>query len=147
LLSTLVVPEGNAQISGELDGTIEDHITRTKVIPREISTDDGYANTKIRAKWLSGGVEIFSISGSKGKKMTTEDEWESEEYKDSRNNRSAVESLMFTIKHNFEFGVVMRRGIENVRAELLEKVIGYNFCRILEVKKQNRKRELQKAAA
>ncbi|TWU35495.1 hypothetical protein S225a_08590 [Candidatus Brocadiaceae bacterium S225] len=146
-VSTLVVPEGNAADSGELDGTIEDHITRTKVIPREISTDDGYANTKIRAKWLSGGVEIFSISGSKGKKMTTEDEWESEEYKDSRNNRSAVESLMFTIKHNFEFGVVMRRGIENVRAELLEKVIGYNFCRILEVKKQNRKRELQKAAA
>ncbi len=146
-VSTLVVPEGNAADAGELDGTIEDHVTRTKVIPGEISTDDGYANAKIRAKWLSGGVEIFSISGSKGKKMTTEQEWESEEYKESRNNRSAVESLMFTIKHNFEFGVVMRRGIKNVRAELLEKVIAYNFCRILEVKKQNRKRELQKAAA
>jgi hypothetical protein len=28
----------------------------------------------------------------------------------------------------------MRRGIENVRAELLEKVIAYNFCRIILVK-------------
>lgn len=146
-VSTLVVPKGNAADSSELDGTIEDHINRTKVVPDEISTDDGYANAKIRAKWLSGGVKIFSISGSKGKKMTTEQEWESEEYQVSRNNRSAVESLMFTIKHNFEFGVVMRRGIKNVRAELLEKVIAYNFCRILEVKKQNRKRELQRAAA
>jgi IS5 family transposase len=145
-VSTLVVPKGNAADSGELNGTIEDHVTRTKVIPKKVSTDDGYANAKIRTKWLSGGVEIFSISGSKGKNMTTEEEWESEEYKESRNNRSAVESLMFTIKHNFEFGVVMRRGIENVRAELLEKVIAYNFCRILEVKKQNRKCELQKAA-
>jgi len=146
-VSTLVVPKGNAADSGELNGTIEDHVTRTTVIPKKVSTDDGYANAKIRTKWLSGGVEIFSISGSKGKNMTTEEEWESEEYKESRNNRSAVESLMFTIKHNFEFGVVMRRGIENVRAELLEKVIAYNFCRILEVRKQNRKRELQKAAA
>lgn len=146
-VSSLVVPKGNAADSGELNGTIEDHIMRTKVIPNKVSTDDGYANAKIRTKWLSGGVKIFSISGSKGKKMTTEEEWESEEYKESRNNRSAVESLMFTIKHNFEFGVVMRRGIENVRAELLEKVIAYNFCRILEVKKRNRKRELQKAAA
>ncbi|GAX60488.1 transposase and inactivated derivatives, IS5 family [Candidatus Scalindua japonica] len=146
-VSTLVVPKGNAADSGELNGTIEDHIMRTEVIPQKVSTDDGYANAKIRTKWLSAGVEIFSISGSKGKNMITEEEWESEEYKESRNNRSAVESMMFTIKHNFEFGVVMRRGIENVRAELLEKVIAYNFCRILEVKKQNRKRELQKVAA
>ena len=146
-VSTLVVPEGNAADAGELDGVIEDHIARTKVVPEKVSTDDGYANTKIRTKWLSDGVKIFSISGSKGKNMITEEEWESEEYKETRNNRSAVESLMFTIKHNFEFGVVMRRGIENVRAELLEKVIAYNFCRILEVKKQNRKRESQKVAA
>ncbi len=54
------------------------------------------------------------------------------------NNRSEVESLMFSIKHNFEFGVVMYLGIKNVRVELLEKVIAYNSCRILEVKKQNR---------
>ncbi len=49
-VSTLVVPKGNAADSSELDGTIEDHINQTKVVPDEISTDDGYANAKIRAK-------------------------------------------------------------------------------------------------
>jgi hypothetical protein len=29
----------------------------------------------------------------------------------------------------------MRRGIENVRAELLEKVLAYIFCRMVEVRK------------
>jgi hypothetical protein len=146
-VSSLIVPEGNAADSGELNGVIEDHLSRTAVLPQEISTDDGYANTKIRGEWLLKGVEVFSISGSKGKKITTEQEWESEEYRESRNWRSAVESLMFTIKHSFGFGKVMRRGIENVRAELLEKVISYNFCRILAVREQNRKLELEKAAA
>ena len=146
-VSTLIVPEGNAADSGELDEVIKEHRKRTQVLPKIISTDDGYANGKIRTKWLSEGVEIFSISGSKGKKMIIEEEWESEEYKESRNDRSAVESLMFTIKHNFEFGVVMRRGIEKVRAELLEKVIAYNFCRILEIRKGKGKYELQKTAA
>ncbi|GAX59433.1 transposase and inactivated derivatives of IS5 family [Candidatus Scalindua japonica] len=60
-VSTLVVPKGNAADSGELNGTIEDHIMRTEVIPQKVSTDDGYANAKIRTKWLSAGVEIFSI--------------------------------------------------------------------------------------
>ncbi len=41
---------------------------------------------------------------------------------------------MFTIKSGFNFGKVMRRGIDNVRAELLEKVMAYNFCRIVEIR-------------
>lgn len=146
-VSSVIVPQGNAADSGELNAVIEDHVNRTKVLPGEISTDDGYANSKIREKWLLKGVKVFSISGSKGKDMTPEQEWESEEYKESRNARSAVESLMFTIKHSFEFGKVMRRGIENVRAELLEKVISYNFCKILAVRKQKRKLDLVKTAA
>ncbi len=32
-----------------------------------------------------------------------------------------AEALMFHLKHRFHFEQVMRRGIENVRAELLEK--------------------------
>ena len=39
-------------------------------------------------------------------------------------------SLMYTIKYGFDFGRVARRGLENVRAELLEKVLAYNFCRL-----------------
>ncbi len=128
------VPEGNAADSGELPELISEAMTRTGVTPNIISCDDGYACRLVRDEFLELGVNVVSISGSKGKKITSQEDWESEEYVDARNNRSAVESLMFTIKHNFNFGKVMRRGIENVRAELLEKVLAYNFCRISNVK-------------
>jgi len=145
-ISTQKVPEGNTADSSELDWILTDHTTRTQVMPWEVSTDDGYANKKIRDKWLVKGVGIFSISGSKGKKMIPEEDWKSEVYKESRNGRSAAESLMFTLKHNFDYGKVMRRGIENARAEQLEKVIAYNFCKIISVREKNKKKELEKAA-
>jgi hypothetical protein len=44
------------------------------------------------------GVKDISISGAKGKKLTELEDWESETYQDARRERSAVESLMFTIK-------------------------------------------------
>lgn len=129
------VPEGNAADSGEFPKIARDAMTRTGVVPNIISGDDGYACRAARDQLLELGVKVVSISGSKGKKITSPEDWESEEYIDARNNRSAVESLMFTIKHGFNFGRVMRRGIENVRAELLEKVLAYNFCRMAEVRK------------
>lgn len=129
------VPEGNAADSGEFSKIAGDAIRRTGVVPGSISCDDGYANRAVRDELLALGVKVVSISGSKGKKMISQEDWESEEYVEARNNRSAVESLMFTIKYGFNFGKVMRRGIENVRAELLEKVLAYNFCRMSEVRK------------
>ena len=72
----------------------------------------------------------MSINGSKGKKITPAADWDSEAYAVARDDRSAVESLMYTIKYGFDFGRVARRGLENVRAELLEKVLAYNFCRL-----------------
>lgn len=77
--------------------------------------------------------------------MTTPGDWESEEYLYARRNRSAVESLMFTIKDGFEFGELGRRGIDAVRDELLEKVRAYNGCRIILMKKRRRE-ELEKTA-
>jgi hypothetical protein len=44
-------------------------------------------------------------------------------YSTARNDRSAVESLMFVLKYCFGFGVLRRRGLDQVRAELTEKVI------------------------
>jgi hypothetical protein len=129
------VPEGNAADSGEFSKIAGDGIRRTGVMPDSISCDDGYANRGVRDELLALGVKVVSISGSKGKKITSQEDWESQEYVEARNNRSAVESLMFTIKYGFNFGKVMRRGIENVRAELLEKVLAYNFCRMSEVRK------------
>jgi IS5 family transposase len=134
------VPEGNAADSSEFLPIAKNGINRTGIIPGVISCDDGYSNRVVRDYFLERGVKVVSISGSKGKKIIGQEDWESEEYVEVRNNRSAVESLMFTIKYGFNFGKVMRRGIENVRAELLEKVLAYNFCRMVEVRKWPRER-------
>jgi len=128
------LPPGNGSDSGHFLEVCRDDIKRTMVIPGKISTDDGYANKGVRVELLEMGVKVVSISGSKGKRIISPEDWENDEYVKARNDRSAVESLMFTIKQGFGFGRVMRRGIENVRAELLEKVIAYNFCRIILVK-------------
>ena len=78
---------------------------------------------------------MVSVSGSKGKKIISTDDWDSAAYVTARRERSAVESLMSTIKSGFDFGQVMRRGAEPVRAELLEKVLAYNCCRMVEKKR------------
>ena len=111
----LLVPESNAADSIKLEPAIRDSIRRTGVIPELVSTDDGYASAKGRAELLAMGVKDVSISGAKGKKLTDPDDWASETYRDARRNRSAVESLMFTIKDGFEFGELGRRGIDAVR--------------------------------
>lgn len=135
-VASLIVPQGNAADSVELASTIRDAIKRTGVIAELVSSDDGYASANGRNEVLSMGVKDISISGAKGKKLTDPDDWDSEEYRDARRNRSAVESLMFTIKDGFAFGELGRRGIDAVRDELLEKVLAYNCCRIILLKKR-----------
>jgi IS5 family transposase len=129
-ITGLIVPQGNASDSGQLVPMFEQVVRRTGVIPETVSVDDGYSSRAGRATLMSRGPEVVSISGSKGKHITPPDEWDSPEYAVARDNRSAVESLMFTIKYGFDFGRVARRGLENVRAELLEKALAYNFCRL-----------------
>jgi len=128
-VSVLVVPLGNASDAGQLNGLIEKHRENTGVLPRVITVDDGYSNKKERDYWLEKGVETFSIGGAKGKKITAEDEWDSEEYCKARNDRSAVESIMYCLKFGYNLGRMMRRGLENVRNEMMEKIIAYNFDR------------------
>jgi hypothetical protein len=124
---------------------VRDSIKHTGVIPELVSTDDGYASAKGRDELLSMGIKDISISGAKGKKLTDEDDWQSEIYRNARRDRSAVESLMFTIKDGFEFGELGRRGIDPVRSELMEKVPAYNCCRIILMRNRRRK-ALDKAA-
>jgi IS5 family transposase len=144
-VTTLIVPEGNAADSGKLTEAIQESINRTGVIAELVSTDDGYASANGKSEVLDMGVKAISISGSKGKKLTEAEDWNSETYKDARRDRSAVESLMFTIKDGFAFGELGRRGIDAVRDELLEKVLAYNCCRIILMKKRHRE-ELQWAS-
>jgi len=148
-VTNLLVPQGNAADSIKLEPAIGEAIRRTGVIPELVSTDDGYASAQGRAEVLAMGVKDLSISGAKGKKLTAPDDWESETYRQARRNRSAVESLMFTIKDGFEFGELARRGIDAVRDELNEKVLAYNCCRIILMRKRrekHRREEMKRAA-
>lgn len=129
-LTGLLVPRGNAADSGQLVPMFDAVVKRTGVVPTTASVDDGYASRLGREALLARGVKTVSISGSKGHRLTPPDDWDAEDYAVARSDRSAVESLMFTIKHGFDFGRVTRRGLANVEAELLEKVIAYNFCRM-----------------
>ena len=143
----LIVPQGNAADSGQLGPMFEQVVRRTGVIPDIVSVDDGYSSRAGRTALLGRGVKVASISGSKGKKITPDADWDSEEYAVARDYRSAVESLMYTIKYGFDFGRVARRGLENVHAELLEKVLAYNFCRIVTCRAaRDREREESQAA-
>jgi hypothetical protein len=126
------------------------HKKNTGVVPEFISADDGYSSTDGREKCLDFGVKDVCLSGSKGKKITPPELWDSAEYIAGRRKRSAVESLMFTIKYLFEFGALRRRGIENVRAELIEEIIAYNFKKKLEwmakLKREEEEQCLKKTA-
>lgn len=146
-VTAVIVPEGNAADSSQLRPVVDTSIKRTGVPPSVLSFDDGYANTKDRKHYLSIGVGVVSFSGSKGKKIIPEEDYSSPAYKKARKDRSAVESLMFTLKHNHDLDQMMRRGIENVRAEILEKSIAYNFFRLRKLRNDRAKEESTKLAA
>jgi hypothetical protein len=144
-VSALIVPDGNAPDSRQLVPAIADSVRRTCVVPELVSADDGYASAAGRDALRDMGVGSISISGAKGKKLTSAEDWESEIYSNARRCRSAVESLMFTIKDGFEFGELGRRGLEAVRDELLEKILAYNTCRIILMRERRREQYDQSA--
>jgi IS5 family transposase len=135
-VAALVVPRGNTADCAELTAAIGKALVRTNIIPDMVSTDDGYASGQGRRALLDMGIADISISGSKGKKLTDPEVWASEPYRLARTRRSAVESLMFTMKDGYDFGELGRRGLEPVREELLEKVLAYNLCRIILIRKR-----------
>ena len=115
---------------------VKEQIRNTAVIPSAVSVDDGYSSEKGREEVLGLGVKIVSISGAKGKKLIGEKQWKSTEYRSARSERSAIESLHFTLKDGFDFGEMTRRTRENVEAEMLEKVLAYNVCHMIRIRKQ-----------
>ena len=145
LVTALLVPEGNAADAPQLPPLVRETRRRTGVDIEQVSSDDGYTSTEGRDALRAMNVDVISFSGSKGKKLTPEKDWNSEPYRQARDDRSAVESLMFCLKYTYEFGQLHRRGIEAVRAELLEKVLAYNVARILLLRE--RKRDAKAKAA
>ncbi len=128
------MPPGNATDSGQLIPAVLDHWERTSVRPNLVSTDDGYSSRGARDDLLRTGVAVVSLSGSKGKQITPADDWQRPEYQAARAHRSGVESLIFTLKDGYQFGPLLRRENANVRAELLEKILAYNFDQIIRVR-------------
>jgi IS5 family transposase len=146
-VSALIVPEGNASDSGQLLDVVVDHWDRSGVLPSLVSSDDGYCNQSAREDLLKIGVAVVSVSGAKGKKITGTEEWNRAEYRAARANRSAVESLMFTLKDGYEFGRLLRRESENVRAELTEKILAYNISQIIRVRQRQGREKLEQSLA
>ena len=135
-VTALILPEGNAADNRQLVDVVLDHWDRSGVRPSLVSSDDGYSDQKARQDLLATGINVVSISGAKGKKITPAEEWNRADYQAARANRSAVESLMFMLKDGYEFGQVLRRQIDPVRAELTEKVLAYNLDQIQRVRQR-----------
>ena len=147
-VTALVLPRGNAADSPHLVSMVKEQITNTGVMPSTASADDGYSTQQGREEVIDLGLKVVSISGAKGKKLIRTQQWKSKPYRQARAERSAMESLVFTLKESFEFGELVRRTHENVLAEMLEKALAYNISQIMRVRKKlSEPEETQRAAA
>ncbi len=124
----LLLPKGNAADSDQLVPMVDEVVARTSVVPAVVSVDDGYASKANVQTLRERGIRVPSINGSKGKALTSAADWSSDEFAQARDCRSAIESLMYTLKQGFHFGEVARRGLAAVHGELLEKALAFNLC-------------------
>jgi hypothetical protein len=155
LITGLLLPKGNASDSHQLVPMFNAVYERTHVVPEVVSVDDGYSSAenvralkarmrellaeqaqgaKVNGEELHDEKFILSLSGSKGRALTAAADWDSDDYEQARDLRSAVESLMFTLKQGFHFGEVARRGLSAAYADLLEKALAYNTCRTIRLR-------------
>ena len=94
------------------------------------------------------GSKWSASAEPKAKKLIEAKQWKSRPYQQARAERSAIESLVFTLKEGFEFGEMARRTHENVLAEMLEKVLAYNISQIIRVRKKlSEAEQMERAAA
>lgn len=119
--------QGNPADAGCLVPGIEQVLARTHTCPEMVITDDGFASQAGREQLQQMGVKRIVLSGAKGRKIMGEEEWSQPETAAARKDRSAVESLIFTLKYMFAFGRMRRRGLQQVHDEMLEKLIAHNF--------------------
>ena len=144
----LFLPRGNAADSLHLVTMVREQIANTGMIPSMASADDGYSSGARAQRVLGLGLKVVSISGAKGKNIIEPQQWKSQPYRQARAERSAMESLVFTLKEGFEFGQMVRRTHDNVLAEMLEKVLAYNICQIIRARKKlSERQETERAAA
>jgi len=145
IITAMQVSEGNTSDKKALIPLLKQDFRRTGVISIIVSTDDGYSwrHNKI---WLEEvGTETISMNGINGRRLTSDEDWESEAYKLARAERSVIEGLISTLKLVHDFGKLSRRGVDNARAEMLEKVIAQNFYRTGTLRRRKREEEARAA--
>lgn len=144
-ITALRVHQGNVADSVELKSLVLEHIAQTGVVPETVSVDDGYASAAQAAAVRALGCEVVSVKGSKGKRQTPPELWESEAYKEARRLRGRAESPISVLKGCYDFGELRRRGLPGVSGELWEKVIAYNLCRTVQLRARKRQERLRAA--
>lgn len=95
----------------------------------------------MRDEYIKRGVEIFSYAGANGRQVIGKETYDTEEYREARRNRSGAESNIYTLKYGYDLKAVMRRGIEEVRSEMLGKVLAYNMRRLVALGEKKRRAE------
>jgi hypothetical protein len=144
LVTALLVPEGNAADQGQYIPLVKATIENTGVVPKIVSTDDGYTGAAQLKECLELGVEIVSFSGARGKALIGDEKWDSEPYEIARRARNGAESGIGVLKAVEGFGQLATCGIDNVRGELLGKVISYNALKIVSLRKRKYEEEHRK---
>lgn len=124
------VQRGNPCDSERLKPMLDAHIEATGVRPALVSTDDGYSSAANFNELCTAGVELISFSGAKGRKVLGDDLYELDVLAEVRNERSAVESVIFTFKQKFGMRRFCRRGLSGVRKDLSAAVLAYNLWRM-----------------
>lgn len=137
-ITAFELQQGNPADSSRTISLLRTHCENVASVPYSVSLDDGYSGVRNREELKGMGIKIVSMGGSKGKKITPEAEWDSPEYQEARNARSAVESIIYVLRHKFHLTVFSRRGLERVTAEFLEKIIAHNFWRVSYLKRKQK---------
>lgn len=128
--------QGNPADAARLVPLTLQHVARTGSVPEIVSVDDGYSSRANRKALLGMGVEVVSMNGATGRKVTPEEEWASPLYEQARDYRSAVESLVYTLRRKFHLHRFSRRGLDNVVTEMYEKAIAHNLWRAALLRKR-----------
>ena len=133
-VTALILDAGNVADCKQLVPLMTQNIANTGRVPASATADDGYASAEGLAQMHALGVAQVSISGAKGRALLGEELWHHQDYINLRAERSAIESLMFTLKFNHGFGRPGRRGTAAVRSELTLKILAHNFDRMILVR-------------
>ena len=131
LVTALILDKGNAKDSTMTVRLLKEHLEMTGAEGVSCSFDSGYASNKtIKECRELENVATVSIAGSTARKTLGDELYDSPEYQNLRKKRSRIEGTIGHLKQSHGFGRCSRRGLEEVRCEMLEKILSFNARRM-----------------